>query len=345
MSDEQIRSQARILEICRTCGFIFITTALLTVNAPLLAQTASTGSGPAYPVKPIRLVVPFTPGGSTDIVARIIGQKLDEAWNQQVIIDNRPGAGGTVGVDFVAKSAPDGYTLVMGHVGTFGFGPSLYSRLPYDSIRDFAPITLFANVPNMLVVNASLPVKSVKELIALAKARPGQLNYGSAGSGSASHLTVEYFKLLSKTDITHIPYKGTSPMVTDLIAGQISFTITGVPPLYPHVKSGRLRALGVASVRRLSLLPELPTIAEAGVPGYEATTWFGPLAPAKTPKEIITRLNAELLKILQRPEVRERLAADGAEPVGNTPEQFAAYIKTEIERWAKVIKASGVHVE
>ena len=331
--------------MCKTCDSILITAAFLTMNAPLLAQPAATGVGQAFPVKPVRLVVPFTPGGSTDIVARIVGQKLDEAWKQQVIIDNRPGAGGTVGVDFVAKSAPDGYTLVMGHVGTFGFGPSLYSRLPYDSVRDFVPITLFANVPNMLVVNASLPVKSVKELIALAKTRPGQLNYGSAGSGSASHLTVEYFKLLSRTDITHIPYKGTSPMLTDLIAGQTSFTITGVPPLYPHVKSGRLRALGIASARRLALLPELPTIAEAGVPGYEATTWFGPLAPAKTPREIIARLNAELLKILQRPDVRERLAADGAEPVGSTPEEFAAYIKVEIERWAKVIKESRVHVE
>ncbi|MBI2224662.1 MAG: tripartite tricarboxylate transporter substrate binding protein [Betaproteobacteria bacterium] len=328
-----------------TCSSILFAGALLTMSAPLLAQTAATGSAPAYPVKPVRLVVPFTPGGSTDIVARIIGQKLDEAWKQQVIIDNRPGAGGTVGVDFVAKSAPDGYTLVMGHVGTFGFGPSLYSRLPYDSVRDFMPITLFANVPNMLVVNPSLPVKSVKELIALAKSRPSELNYGSAGSGSAAHLTVEYFKLLSKTDITHIPYKGTSPMLTDLIAGQTSLTITGVPPLYPHVKSGRLRALGVASARRLSVLPELPTIAEAGVPGYEATTWFGPLAPAKTPKEIIARLNAELLKILQRPEVRKRLGADGAEPVGSTPEEFAEHIKTEIGRWAKVIKESGVHVE
>jgi tripartite-type tricarboxylate transporter receptor subunit TctC len=298
-----------------------------------------------YPVKPIRLVVPFTPGGSTDLVARIAGQKLEEAWNQQVIIDNRPGAGGNVGLDYVAKSAPDGYTLVIGHIGTFGFGPSLYSRLPYDPVRDFAPIAMFATVPNMLVVNASLPVKSVKGLLALAKARPGQLNYGSAGNGSASHLAVEYFKLLSKTDIMHIPYKGTGPLVTDLIAGQTSLTITGVPPLYPQVRSGRLRALGVASAQRLPLLPEVPTIAEAGVPGYESTTWFGLLAPAKTPKEIILKLNAELLKILQRPDVKERLLADGADPAGSTPEQFGAYIKSEIERWAKVIQQAGVHVE
>jgi len=328
----------------KTFGLALITAAV-SVNMPLLTHAASSGPAQGYPSKAIKVVVPFTPGGTTDIVARIAAQKLDEAWNQQVIVDNRPGAGGSVGLDFVAKSAPDGYTLITGHIGTFGFGPSLYSRLPYDPIKDFAPITLFSTVPNMLVVNASLPVKSVKQLLALAKAHPGQLNYGSAGSGSASHLAVEYFKLLSKTDIMHIPYKGTSPLVTDLIAGQTSLTITGVTPLYPHVKSGRLRALAIGSTRRIALLPDLPTIAEAGVPGYESTTWFGFLAPAKTPKEIIVKLNAELLKILQRPDVRERLAADGGEPVGTTPEQFGSYIKSEIERWSKVIKQAGVHVE
>jgi len=322
------------IKIMATCGAVLAT---FVASLDTLAQ--------GYPLKPIRLVVPFTPGGGTDIIARIAGQKLEEAWNQQVIIDNRPGAGGTVGLNVVAKSAPDGYTLVMGHIGTFGFGPSLYSKLPYDSIRDFAPITLFANLPNMLAVNASLPVRSVKELLALAKARPGQLNYGSAGNGSTSHLAVEYFKLLSKTDITHVPYKGTSPMVTDLIAGQISLTITGVPSLYPQVKGGRLRALGVASTRRLSILPELPTIAEAGLPGYEATAWLGLLAPAKTPKEIITRLNAELVKILRQADVLARFASDGVEPDGNTPEEFAAFIKTEVDRWATVIKAAGLRVE
>jgi tripartite-type tricarboxylate transporter receptor subunit TctC len=300
---------------------------------------------PAYPVKPIRLVVPFAPGGSTDTIARLIGQKLDEALGQQVIIDNRPGAGGNLGVDYVAKSAPDGYTLIFGHVGTFGFGPSLYAKLPYDPIRDFAPVALFAMVPNMLVVHPSLPANSVKELVALARARPGQLNYGSSGNGSASHLATEYFKLLSKTDITAIPYKGTGPLVTDLIAGQTSLTITGVPPLYPHVQSGRLRALAVGSVKRLPLLPSLPTIAEAGVPGYESSTWFGPLAPAKTPREIIVRLNVELMKMLQRPDVRARFAAEGIEALGSTPEEFGTYIKSEIERWSRVIKAAHVRPE
>ena len=299
----------------------------------------------SYPSKPIRLVVPFTPGGSTDILARLVGQKLGEAFGQQVIIDNRPGAGGNIGVEMVANSPPDGYTLVMGHIGTFGVNPTLYPKLPYDPIKDFAPITLFAKVANMLVVNPVLPVKSVKELIALAKAKPGALNYGSAGNGSAAHLAIEYFKLLTKTDIQHIPYKGTAPMVTDLIAGQISLTITGVPPLLPHVKSGKLRALAVGTGQRLTLLPELPTIAEAGVSGFEATQWYGLLAPAATPREIVMRLNAEIIKALQRPDVRERLASEASQPAGDTPEKFLAFIKAEIARWAPVVRASGARPE
>ena len=299
----------------------------------------------SYPSKPIRLVVPFTPGGSTDILARLVGQKLGEAFGQQVIIDNRPGAGGNIGVEMVANSPPDGHTLVMGHIGTFGVNPTLYPKLPYDPIKDFAPITLFAKVANMLVVNPVLPVKSVKELIALAKAKPGALNYGSAGNGSAAHLAIEYFKLLTKTDIQHIPYKGTAPMVTDLIAGQISLTITGVPPLLPHVKSGKLRALAVGTGQRLTLLPELPTIAEAGVSGFEATQWYGLLAPAATPREIVMRLNAEIIKALQRPDVRERLASEASQPAGDTPEKFLAFIKAEIARWAPVVRASGARPE
>lgn len=307
----------------------------------LAACIACGANAQAYPAKPIRLVVPFTPGGSTDILARLVGQKLGEAFGQQVIIDNRPGAGGNIGVELVAKSLPDGYTLVMGHIGTFGVNPSLYPKLPYDPIKDFQPITLFAKVPNLLAVNPSLPVKSVKDLIALARAKPGALNYGSGGNGSAAHLATEYFKLLSKTDIQHIPYKGTAPAITDLISGQVSMAITGVPPLLPHVKSGRVRAIAVATSKRLPLLPELPTIAETGLPGYEATQWYGVLAPAATPKDIVTRLNAEIVKALQRPEVKERLASEAAEPVGNTPEQFQAFIKAEIARWAPVVKASG----
>jgi len=304
--------------------------------APALAQTAG------YPAKPIRLVVPFVPGGSTDLIARMMAQRLGEAWGQQVLVDNRPGVGGTIGVDFVAKAAPDGYTLVFGHVGTFGFGPSLYPKLPYDPVNDFAPVILFASVPNLIAVHPALPARTVKELIAVARARPGQLNYGSSGNGSASHLATEYFKLLTKTDMLAIAYKGTGPLVTDLIAGQTQLTINGVPPLYPHVQSGRLRGLAVANAKRVALMPDLPTAIEAGVPGYEVITWFGPLAPAKTPRDIIVKMNAELLKILQRPDLKERLAAEGADPLGSTPEQFGAHIKTEMERWAKVVKAANI---
>lgn len=298
-----------------------------------------------YPSKPIRLVVPFTPGGSTDILARVIGQKLTEAWGRQVVIDNRPGAGGNIGVELVAKSAADGYTLVMGHIGTFGVNPTLYPKLPYDPLKDFQPVTLVALVPNMLSVNPGVPAKSVKELVALAKAKPGTINFGSGGNGSAAHLAGEYFKLLTKTDITHIPYRGTAPAVTDLISGQIQMIITGVPPTINFAKAGKLRALAVATSKRLALLPELPTIAEAGVPGYEATQWYGVLAPARTPRPIVMKLNAEMAKAIHGPDVKAKLAADAAEPVGNSPEEFGEFIKKEIARWAPVVKASGAKPE
>lgn len=294
-----------------------------------------------YPSKPVRLVAPFPPGGSTDLLARIVAQKLAEAWGQQVIVENRGGAGGTIGVDYAARSAPDGYTIVMGHIGTFGVNPTLYPRLPYDAIKDFAPITLLAMVPNGLAVHPSLPIHSVKELLAIARARPGQLSYGSGGNGSAAHLAVEYFRLLAKIDLLHIPYKGTGPAIVDLISGQTTMMITGMPALMPHVKTGRLRLLAVGTAKRLTIMPELPTIAEAGVPGYEATQWYGILAPAATPREIIVKLNTEIVKVLRRADVKERLAADGAVTVGNTPEQFGAHIKAEIARWAPVVKASG----
>ena len=323
------------------------------MNKSLIAALVAASITPAlaaesandYPSKPIRLVVPFTPGGSTDILARVIGQKLTEAWGKQVVIDNRPGAGGNIGVDLVAKSPADGYTLVMGHIGTFGVNPTLYPKLPFDPVKDFQPITLVALVPNMLSVNPAVPARSVKELIALAKAKPGTINFGSGGNGSAAHLAGEYFKLMTKTEITHIPYRGTSPAVTDLIAGQIQMIITGVPPTLSFVKAGKLRALGVATARRLPLLPELPTIAEAGVPGYEATQWYGVLAPAGVPKPIVAKLNAEMVKAIKGADVREKLAAEAAEPVGNTPEEFGAFIKKEIARWAPVVKASGARPE
>ncbi len=314
-----------------------ITAALLTVIAPVAAQE--------YPSKPVRLVVPFTPGGTTDILGRLVAQKLSEAFGRQVIVDNRPGAGGTIGSDIVAKSPPDGYTLIMGHIGTFGVNPTLYPKLPYDAVKDFQPITLFAMIPNLMSVNPSLPAKSVKEVVALARAKPGALNYGSGGNGSAAHLATEYFKLMTKTDIVHIPYKGTAPAITDLLAGNISMIITGVPAQLGHIKSGRLRALGVASAKRLPLFPELPTIAEAGVKGYEATQWYGVLAPANTPRPVVAKLNVTLVKALQGADVKERLAAEAGEPVGNSPEEFLAYIQKEIARWAPVIRASGAKPE
>ncbi len=301
--------------------------------APAIAQT--------YPSKSVRIVVPFTPGGSTDILGRVVAQNLTTAWGQQVIVENRAGAGGTIGVEAVAKSAPDGYTLVMGHIGTFGVNPSLYAKLPYDAIKDFAPVSLVAMVPNMLVVHPSLPVKNVKELIAFARARPDQLSYGSGGNGSNPHLAVEFFKLLTQIRILHVPYKGTGPMLTDLLGGQISLTITGVPPLLPQVRANRLRALAVATDKRLSLLPELPTLIEAGVPGYEVTQWYGVLAPAATPREIVLRINSDIVKFLQRPATADRMSGEGAIPTSSTPEQFGALIKAEIVRWAKVIKAAG----
>ena len=295
-----------------------------------------------YPSKPIRFVIPFPPGGSTDLLGRLIGQQWAEMMGQQVIIDNRGGAGGIIGVENVARSAPDGYTLVLGHIGTFGLNPSLYAKLPYDPFRDFTPIGLFGGVSNLLVVHPSLPVKSARELIALARSRPGQLNYGSAGVGSSSHLQMEYFKLLTKTDITHVPYKGTGPMVTELVAGQTQVTSTGIPGLLGQVKAGRLRPLSVASAKRLALFPDIPTSGEAGLPGFEVSTWYGPMAPAKTPATVIARLNGEMQKMLQKREVLDRLANEGVEPMGGTPEQHAAHIRSEIARWAKVLKAAGI---
>ena len=311
------------------------------IGAAVLALGLAGGaSAQSYPTKPVRLIAPFPPGGSTDLIARLVAQRLSEALGQQVIVENRAGAGGTIGVELAARSAPDGYTIVMGHVGTFGFNPSLYPKLPYDAIRDFAPITNLAFVPNGMVVHPSLPVKTAGDFVKMARARPNELLFGSGGNGSAAHLAAEYFRILAKIQLVHVPYKGTGPALIDLIAGQTTMMITGMTAVMPHVKSGKLKLLGVATLKRLPGMPEVPAIAET-VPGYDANQWYGVLAPAATPREIVTKLNAEIVKILRRPDVRERLAADGAEPIGNTPEEFGAFIKTEIARWAPVVKASG----
>ncbi len=297
-----------------------------------------------FPVKPVRFIAPFPPGGSTDFLARLVALKLSEAWGQQVVVENRGGAGGTIGVELASRAPADGYTIVMGHIGTFGANPTLYPKLPYDAIKDFAPITLLAMVPNGMVVHPSFPARNVKDFLAIARAKPRQVLYGSGGSGSATHLAVVYFELLAKVELVHIPYKGAGPAIYDLIAGQTQMTITGMPALMPHIKSGKLRPIGVGTTKRLPVMPEVMAIAEA-VPGYEATQWYGVLAPAGTPREIVAKLNADMVKVLQRPDVRERLAADGAYPVGNTPDEFAAHIKAEIARWAPVVKASGAKPE
>ncbi len=320
-------------------------TRLVFVAALLAAPAGSAlAQAQAYPNKPIRVVVPFPPGGSTDFLARIVGQKLTAAWGQQVIIDNKPGAGGTLGAAEAARATPDGYTLLMGAVH-HTIATSAYAKLPYDFQKDFAPVTVVAIVPNILVVNPSIPANTVKELIAYAKANPGKLTYGSAGMGTAHHLIGEQFNMLAGVDILHVPYKGSSPAVADLVAGQVSLMYDTVASCLPHVKAGKLRAIGVATARRSASLPEVPTIAEAALPGFEVTTWFGFVAPAKTPPEIITKLNAEVVKILNMPDVRERLLASGSEPVGNTPEQMAAQIAKETAQFAKIVKQAKLVVE
>ncbi len=311
----------------------------------LFCLAASVAFAQGYPSKPVRMVVPFPPGGTTDILARAVGQKLSEAWGQQVVIDNRPGAGGNIGTDIVAKAPADGYTLLMGTVGTHAINASLYAKLPFDPIKDFAPVALVASVPNVLVVNATIPATSVKELIALAKSKPGQLNFASSGNGTSIHLSGELFKSMTGTSILHIPYKGSSPALTDLIGGQTNMMFDNLPSSMGHIKSGKLRALAVTSAKRSPALPDVPTIAEAGVAGYEASSWFGVLAPGGTPKEIVAKINADIVKALGVPEIKERLSSQGAEPVGNTPEQFAAYIGTELVKWAKVVKDSGAKIE
>jgi hypothetical protein len=301
-----------------------------------MAQTAAN-----FPSKPVRFIAPFPPGGSTDLLARLVAQKLTETWGQQVIVENRGGAAGTIGVELAARAAPDGYTIVMGHVGTFGVNPTLYPKLPYDAIRDFAPVTVLATVPNGMAVHPSLPGKTARDFVALAKARPGELLYASGGSGSASHLAGEYLKLLTKINMVHVPYKGTAPAMTSMISGETTMTITGMVALGPHIKSARLKLLGVATMKRLPILPDVPTLNESGVPGYDANQWYGVLTQAAVPRDIVTKLNADIVKVMARTDVKERLANDGAVPVGNTPEQFAAHIKAEIARWAPVVKASG----
>jgi tripartite-type tricarboxylate transporter receptor subunit TctC len=316
----------------------------LCLCASAVAQDPSTGSGQVYPIKPIRLIAPFAPGGPTDLFARLMGAKLGERLGQPVLVENRPGAGGSVGAEVAAKSAPDGYTLILVS-SSFAVNATLYPKLPYDALRDFAPITLLASAPFLLVAHNSVPASSVRELIALAKANPGKLNYGSGGSGSGPHIVAELFKSEAGVDIVHVPYKGTGPLTAALVAGDVQLAFGNIFALVPQVKSGRLKALAVTGRERSSALPEVPNVAESGLPGFEAAGVHGLLAPAGTPRRIIDRLNAECVAILRSPEVRTQLASDGAEPVGNTPEQYAAQIAAEVQKWGKLIRERGIRAD
>ena len=317
---------------------------IVIATATALVQGIGAATAQTYPVKPIRVVVPFPAGGGIDTVARILTPKLTESLGQPAVVDNRVGASGTIGTEAVSKAPPDGYTL-LATFASHAQNASLYPKLGYDTVKDFAPITLIATVPNILVVNPSLPVKTVKDLIALAKKHPGEILYASIGNGTPAHLSAELFNSMAGIRMTHIAYKGAAPSIVALISGETQLTFTTVLVAMPHVKSGRLRALGVASLKRAAVLPDIPTIDEAGVRGYESNAWYGLLAPAKTPPAIIEQLHRETVKALQLADVRDNLKAQGAEPVGSTPREFAALINAEIEKWRKVVVATGAKAD
>ena len=296
-----------------------------------------------YPSKPVRLVVPFPPGGFADVYGRVLAAHLGNTFGQSVVVENRSGAGGNIGADVVAKSAPDGYTLVMGTVGTHAINASLYSKMPYDAIRDFAPVALVGEAEGLLVAHPSVPANTVPELIALARSKP--LTYGSAGAGTTGHLAGELFKSMAKVDITHIPYKGNVPAITDILAGQVALVFATLPTVLPHVKAGKLKSIAVLGPSRSTALPEVPTVAESGLPGFEVNNWVGVFAPAGTPLAVVGRLNAEILRIMRMPEVQARLAGEGMRFVPMTVEQFAVFSKAEVAHWAPVVKASGARAD
>ena len=317
---------------------------LMTIAAGALAFIGAVHAQ-SYPSKSIRYVVPYAPGGSTDIVARVLALKLSEAMGQQVVVDNRPGAGGAIGADIVAKSPPDGYTMVTAVTSIMAINQFLYRKLPYDPEKDFAPVTQVGSLPLILVIHPSLPAKNVREFIAIAKAKPGQLNYGSSGVGTATHMTTELFKAMAGVDLVHIPYKGSGQVMGDVIGGQLALIFDQIVSSLPHVQGGKLRMLAITSAKRFTSLPDLPTIAESGVPGYESISWAGVAVPAGTPKEIVARLHAEIVKVLAMPDIRERFLRDGIETIGSTPEQFSEHIRRERIKWAKVVKDSGAKAD
>ena len=311
----------------------------------LLATPVGAAVAQSYPTKPIKLVAPSAPGDAPDVIARMVADKLSVVLGQQVIVDNRPGAGGVVGSEFVAKAPPDGYTLIMGNAGSHGINAAVYSKLPYDIQRDFAPVSQVAVAPNIFVVNPDIPAKTIQEFIAYAKTKPGQLGYASGGNGSSSHMSMELFKSMTGVDLIHVPYKGSSPALTDVVSGQDAVMSVNMPPAVPLVKAGKLRALAVTTRTRSPLMPEIPTVAESGLAGYETVAWFGVLAPAGTPRDIVNRLSAEIANIARSPEMRERLASLGAEPVGSTPEEFAAIIARDIAKWTALAKSVGIKID
>jgi tripartite-type tricarboxylate transporter receptor subunit TctC len=315
----------------------FLGVVVVALSTSTFAQT--------WPAKPIKWIVPFAPGGTTDILARTIGEKLAVALGQPVIIENKPGAGGGVGADFTAKAPPDGYTIMGGTISTHAINASLYQSLPYDPVKDFVPITLIARVPNMLVVNPDIPAKNVAELITLLKANPGKYSFASSGNGTSQHLSGELFKSMAGVDMQHIPYKGSPPALQDVVGGQVAMTFDNITTAWPLAKGGKLRALAVTTAKRSAVAPDVPTLSESGLAGYEVGSWQGVFAPAGTPPAIVRRLNAEIVKIINMPDVKEKLIGLGAEPVGNTSEEFAALVRTEVVKWAEVVKKSGAKVD
>jgi tripartite-type tricarboxylate transporter receptor subunit TctC len=308
----------------------------------LLLSLALEAAAQPYPAKPIRFIVPFPPGGSADILARAIGQKAGEGLGQSFVVENRPGAGTAIGAEALAKSASDGYAIMIGTVSSHAINPALNPKLPFDPVKDFTPVSLVATIPFAMIVHPSVPANTVQEFVALARAKPGTLNYSSAGSGTSNHLAGELLRSMTGIDIVHIPYKGSAPALNDLLAGQVSMMFDLVLTAAPHVRSVAVRGLAVTGAQRSSALPNLPTVAESGVPGYEVSAWFGIFAPAGVPHPVVQRLNAEFVKAMQQPDLRQRLASQGAEPLTSTPEEFAAYLRSEIDKWAKVVKAAGM---
>jgi tripartite-type tricarboxylate transporter receptor subunit TctC len=311
----------------------------------VFAGFASTLHAQAYPSKPIRLIVPFAPGGSSEFVARTASAEMAKGLGQSFVVENKPGGGGNVAMQEVARAEPDGYTLIIGHIGSLAMNPFIYAKLPYDANRDFTPISLLVKIPTLFVVHADVPAKNLREFVALAKREPGKVNYGTAGNGSAGHMAIEYLKLVTGMDIQHVPYKGTGPMLVDLVAGRTQASAAGTPPLLPHIQSGKLRAIAVGTPDRLSVLPEVGTVAEQGYPGFETAQWYGLNAPAKTPEAIVRRLSEEAAKAMKSPAMVERLAVESAISVGSTPQEYAQFIAREQARWKEVIQKAHIKAD